>query len=215
MSKSVILSSFSLAVLLCLSACGENPPVSPDGAETETVPLNEVSDAEPPVMVGGRRQLTPEEKKQAIDGVMQARAKQQAEGLGTGSVKVNGAWNYSGYSYLSPDPAAAIEARLVAVDVTISGHTPFFDIDDVEIVDGLTLISYGSDPHAENLKPDGTLRLGGETLEAAPGASRWLLIYAFPKNTPRFHLYYWGKQLTPKPVEVGDSGPGLPYPQAE
>ena len=167
------------------------------------------------VTADGPRQLTPGEKKQVIDDVMQIRAKQQAEGLGAGVVKVNGAWSYAGYSYLSPDPAAAIEARLVAVDVTISGHTPFFDIDDIEIVDGVTMISYGSDPQTGVLKLDGSL-MGGDGLPAgAPGPSRWLLIYAFPKNTNRFHLYYWGKQLTSKPAEIGESGLALPYPRKE
>jgi hypothetical protein len=160
-------------------------------------------------------ELTAGEQKQVIDGVMQARAKQQAEGLGKGKVVVNSAWNYKGYSYLSPDPAAAIEARLVAVDLTISGHTPFFDIDDIEIVDGITMISYGSDPHPEFLRLDGTLMPADEVPSAAPAASRWLLIYAFPKNTTSFHLVYWGNQLTTKPFPFGEEGLALPFPAAE
>lgn len=173
------------------------------------------SDPKPPKPPMPQRALTPEEQKQLLDQLLQVRARQQAEGLGTGSVKVNGAWNYSGYSTIAPDPAAAIEARLVAVDVTISGHTPFFDLDDIEIVDGATLLSYGSDPHAEPLGPDGKLLPLAEDAPEAPAESRWLLIYAFPKATPIFHLYYWGKQLTFKPVEVGRTGLSLPYPAAE
>jgi len=159
--------------------------------------------------------LSPEEQKAVLDGVFEARARQQAEGLGEGSVKVNGAWNYKGYSTLAPDPAAAIEARLVAVDVTISGHTPYFDIDDIEIVDGITLVSYGSDPHAEILNPDGTLAAPDYLPSGAPAASRWILIYAFPKATPRFHLFYWGRQLTAAPVGIGESGLSLPFPATE
>lgn len=170
------------------------------------------SDPKPPIP---QRALTPGEQKQLLDQILQVRARQQAEGLGAGSVKVNGAWNYSGYSTIAPDPAAAIEARLVAVDVTISGHTPFFDLDDIEIVDGATLLSYGSDPHAEPLGPDGKLLPLTEAPAEAPAESRWLLIYAFPKATPIFHLFYWGKQLTFKPVEVGRAGLSLPYPVAE
>ncbi len=169
----------------------------------------------PSAVPPGARPLTPEEQNQVIDGVLQARARQQAEGLGSGKVVVNGAWPYSGYSTIAPDPSAAIEARLVAVDVTVSGHTPFFDIDDIEIVDGASLMSYGSDPHAEPLRLDGTVLPLEEEVAVAPAASRWLLIYAFPKATPRFQLYYWGKALTPSPVAFGENGISLPYPPAE
>jgi hypothetical protein len=165
--------------------------------------------------VSGPRPLTAEEQKQVIEEVIQVRAKQQAEGLGSGSVTVNAAWPYTGYSTLSPDPSAAIEARLVAVDVTVSGHTPYFDIDDIEIVDGESLVSYGSDPHAEPLGPDGALLPAGEAIAAGPAPSRWLLIFAFPKATPRFHLYYWGKALTPEAVGFGTGGLSLPYPPAD
>ncbi len=161
------------------------------------------------------RQLDEEEQRRVLDNILQIRAKQQAEGLGTGTVRVNGAWPYSGYSVLSPNPEAAIEARLVAVDVTISGHTPFFDIDDIEIVDGASLVSYGSDPHVEPLRADGRLMGEDEAIPAAPAASRWLLIYAFPKASPRFHLHYWGKPLTSEPVGFGSAGLSLPYPPTE
>ncbi len=169
------------------------------------------ADPKPPMI---QRALSPEEQKQLLDQILQIRARQQAEGLGGGSVKVNGAWNYTGYSTIAPDPAAAIEARLVAVDVTIAGHTPFFDIDDIEIVDGATMVSYGSDPDAEPLTSAGGLLTGGGSLPEAPAATRWLLIYAFPKETATFHLYYWGKALTLKPVEIGAAGLSLPYPPA-
>ncbi len=160
----------------------------------------------------GVRQLTPKEQQQVIEGVFRIRAKQQAEGLGTGSVKVNGAWNYTGFSTLSPNPAAAIEARLVAVDVTVSGHTPDFDIDDIEIVDGQSLVSYGSDPHAQPLQADGTTLPPGQAIAVAPNPCRWLLIYAFPKATPRFQLYYWGKALIPEAMTFREQGLSLPYP---
>lgn len=171
----------------------------------------------PPVVAAppGARPLTPEEQNQVIDEVLQVRARQQAEGLGTGRVVVNGSWPYSGYSTIAPDPSAAIEARLVAVDVTVSGHTPFFDIDDIEIVDGASLMSYGSDPHAEPLRLDGTVLPMAEEVPVAPAPSRWLLIYAFPKATPRFQLYYWGKALTPSPLAFGEKGISLPYPPTE
>ena len=212
MNNSAIFHLIGLAVTLSLCACGDKPaeqaveaPEPPPAAElVTTVPVS-----------GEPRELTAEEQKQMIDGVMQARAKQQAEGLGSGSVKVNGAWHYTGYSHLSPDPAAAIEARLIAVDVTVSGHTPFFDIDDIEVIDGITMISYGSDPHAEFLDAEGGVLAAGELPPTAPSEVRLLLIYAFPKNTASFHLYYWGKQLTVNPVMIGQSGLALPYPASE
>lgn len=213
MNKSAIFLIPGLAAALALGGCGEKlpetplPPSAPENA-SESPDRVALDDGEP-------RELTAAEQKRVVDTVMQARARQQAEGLGSGSVKVNGAWHYSGYSELTPDPAAAIEARLIAVDVTVSGHTPFFDIDDIEIVDGITMISYGSDPHAEFLSPAGTLLGEGQSPPAAPEAVRLLLIYGFPKNTASFHLYYWGKQLTANPIEIGGSGLALPYPATE
>ncbi len=201
-----------MSVILCLAACGER---ASDPAAGSTVDSSAPAPAPETFSTGESRELTAEEQKQVLDGLMQARARQQAEGLGSGSVKVNGAWHYTGYSHLTPDPAAAIEARLIAVDVTVSGHTPFFDIDDIEVVDGITMISYGSDPHAEFLTPEGTLPGPGQYPAAAPAPVRLLLIYGFPKNTASFHLYYWGKQLTLNPVPIGESGFTLPYPATQ
>lgn len=212
---------WSTCSLLLLGACGDvpdsaNAPEAPEANSTvETDVESAPVDAPIVIEAAKERSLTEAEQNQVIDGVLQARAKQQAEGLGAGRVTVNGAWPYSGYSTISPDPAAAIEARLVAVDVTISGHTPFFDIDDIEIVDGASLMSYGSDPHAEPLRADGALLPIDDAVAVAPAASRWLLIYAFPKATPRFQLYYWGKALTPEPVGFGEKGISLPYPPTE
>ena len=215
MNKSAILFFCGLIAVLCLCACGEKTP-DPVASPPASDPVEQATESTTSAaVVEGPRELTAAEQNQVIDGVMQARAKQQAEGLGKGSVKVNGAWQYTGYSHLSPDPAAAIEARMIAVDLTVLGHTPFFDIDDIEILDGVTLISYGSDPHAEFLSPEGALLPAGQLPPAAPGPVRLLLIYAFPKNTSSFHLYYWGKQLTLNPVKIGPGGMALPYPAAE
>lgn len=190
------------------SPADDDAPIVIEASKGKTPP----ADPKPPAM---QRALTPEEQKKLLDQILQVRARQQAEGLGSGTVKVNGAWNYTGYSEIAPDPGSAIEARLVAVDVTISGHTPFFDIDDIEIVDGATQVSYGSDPHAEPLGTDGKLLSATELAPEAPAASRWLLIYAFPKATPSFYLVYWGKTLTFKAVPIAASGMSLPYPPSE
>jgi hypothetical protein len=218
--RSILLRGSACSLLL-LGGCGDAPdkakaPESPEAAKA-AAPAAETAPEHAPIVIEAakERSLTEAEQNQVIDGVLQARAKQQAEGLGSGRVTVNGAWPYTGYSTISPDPAAAIEARLVAVDVTISGHTPFFDLDDIEIVDGASLMSYGSDPHAEPLRADGTSLPIEEAAPVAPAASRWLLIYAFPKATPRFQLYYWGKALTTEPVGFGEKGVSLPYPPSE
>lgn len=210
-STASILRSAIPSLALVLVSCGDPAPESP-GSKESAPGVATVAPVEPPPTDSGPRPLTPDEQRQFLDGVIQVRAKQQAEGLGAGSVKVNGAWPYTGYSTLSPDPSAAIEARLVAVDVTVSGHTPFFDIDDIEIVDGESFVSYGSDPHAEPLRPDGSPLPAGEAIAAGPAPSRWLLIYAFPEATPKFHLHYWGKALTPEAVAFGTGGLSLPYP---
>lgn len=200
-------------LMLCsavfLAGCGEKP----DTADAPVNPAAQASAAPGQNLQPG--EMSPEQRQQVLDKILQAKSREQAEGLGSGKVVVNGAWNYKGYSYLSPDPNAGIEARMVAVDVTISGHTQNFDIDDIEIVDGRTMISYGSDPHAEYLTLDGKLMPAEQLPNPPPLASRWLLIYAFPKATPNFHLYYWGIQLTPEPVEIGESGLELPFPPKE
>ncbi|MCB1204890.1 MAG: hypothetical protein KDN18_11570 [Verrucomicrobiae bacterium] len=226
MNPSFFYSILGASALALLVSCGKDPSTVEGGSEpsppsealvTDPNGTPDSGDGEKPIIVKAaqQRQLTEEEQKRVLEGVFRERARQQAAGLGGGKVVVNGAWPYSGYSTLAPDPAAAIEARLVAVDITVSGHTPYFDIDDIEIVDGASLVSYGSDPHAEPLQVDGSLLPQGEAIPIGPAPSRWLLIYAFPKATPRFHLYYWGKALTAQPVAFGEPGLSLPYPPSE
>ncbi len=209
MMKNLLLTA---VILISLCSCGADPPAEKDNQVTPSQP----GPAQPKIQLQGgiKRDLTATEKSQVVDKILQARARQQAAGLGTGSIKVNNAWNYTGYSYLSPNPEVAIEVRLVAVDITASGHTVFFDFDDIEIVDGETSVSYGSDPHAVPLNlSDGKIMPPEEVPATAPRASRWLMIYAFPKNTKQFHLYYWGQQLTLQPVDIKPKGWELPYPE--
>ncbi|MDF1826394.1 MAG: hypothetical protein P1U68_17240 [Verrucomicrobiales bacterium] len=206
---SLILSAF-FCLILAGAGCEKATEISEEATPQPVPPVDAI-----PLPQSGQRQLTAKERKLVVDQLMQARAKQQAQGLGSGRVRVNGAWNYEGYSYLSPDPNAAIEARLVAVDLTVSGHTQYFDIDDIEIVDGANLMSYGSDPHPTPLSLDGKILPEGQFPGAAPVANRWLLIYAYPKQSPAFHLYYWGKALTNEPVTIRKSGLELPYPSSQ
>lgn len=146
-----------------------------------------------------------------LNQLITAMKKKQAQGLGTGSVKVNGAWTYAGYSFLDPVQGA----RLVAVDATVSGHTPAFDFDDIEIVGGATLISYGSDPHITLLSPDGKALPDIRQMPAAPNPVRVLLIYGFPVETDSFTLYYWGKNLLLENHGIDPNGWELPFPKTE
>lgn len=210
--------SFVVLSVLAVGGCERAAEAPGDASGPEGA---SPAEAAPPLLEGiplpetGTRPLTPEEQKVVVAQLLKARAQQQAEGLGGGGVKVNGAWAYRGYSYLSPNPDAAIEARLVAVDITVNGHTPHFDLDDIEIVDGANLMSYGSDPHATPLTLEGKIMPEGRAPAAPPKANRWLLIYAYPKQSPAFHLYYWGKGLTNEAVVIQPSGMELPYPPQE
>ncbi|MEM1442441.1 MAG: hypothetical protein AAGF67_08865 [Verrucomicrobiota bacterium] len=201
---------FFIVVSIAVTACEKAEQSDPEPGEVTESPAS----AGIQLPESGQRPLTAGEQKVVVDQLLKARAKQQAEGLGSGGVRVNGAWDYRGYSYLSPNPDAAIEARLVAVDITISGHTEHFDLDDVEIVDGASLMSYGSDPHATALTLDGEILPADKWPDAPPKASRWLLIYAYPKQSPAFHLYYWGRALTTAPVPFKKEGLELPFPPA-
>lgn len=195
----LVLASLSLFLVSCAKQESGAPVSESEPEEVAELPAE-----------GGN--LTSEQQQAVIDEIMRAKAREQAEGLGGGKVEVNGAWNYTGYSYLVPDPEAAIEARLIAVDITVSGHTRSFDIDDIEAVDGASLMSYGSDPHATPLGLDGKPLPPEAGTAEPPKANRWLLIYAYPAKSPALHLYYWGQQLTPEPVVIADRGMELPYP---
>jgi hypothetical protein len=186
----------AVVLMLFVSACSDSAPSGSDA----------------PVIAPDAAEPTPSAQKQVVDEIIRVRAQQQAEGLGSGKVKVNGAWNYTGYSWLAPDPAAAITARLVAIDLTISGQTPFFDYDDIEIVDGVSKLSYGSDPQIALLTDSGELAPPAQVPRPAPERNRWLLIYGFPEKTESFLLYYWGKSLTPNAQPIAPGGLELPHP---
>lgn len=149
------------------------------------------------------------EESPELNQLITAMKTKQANGLGTGSVKVNGAWVYTGYSFLDPVQGA----RLVAVDATVSGHTSAFDFDDIEIVGGATLISYGSDPHITLLSPEGKALPDIRQMPAAPDPVRVLLIYGFPVETESFTLYYWGKNLLLENHGIDPNGWELPFPK--
>ena len=202
---------FAILIAAFASAsCDRRPDAAAAG---DAAPASEA--APPPSPAPDTR--TPGQKKlqQDLGHLFSDMAARQAHGLGNGIVAVNGAWIYDGYSHLSPNPDAPIPARLVAVDITVKGHTADFDLDDIEIVDGATLVSYDSNPHFTLLNQDGQPAAPGTPLPPAPEPLRALLIYAFPVGSPTFKLVYWGRDLTPKPHTFADSGWGLPYPAGE
>ncbi len=158
--------------------------------------------------------LNPEQQKQLQNAVLVQEARAQAAGLGSGKVTVNKAWNYTGWTVLEMNPNSTIEARFVAVDVTIEGHTRKFDSDDIEIIDPVTGASYGSDPHSVFLTIDGKVQKDPKAIPIAPSPTRMLLIYAYPKATDQFGLSYWRQLLLNKPVDIEPDGWALPFPKA-
>lgn len=184
---------FGIAAIFTLSACGKSETIEVD---------DELNQALAPAPI--------DPQSAAVNDILQAEARKQAAGLGKGKVTVNGAWNYTGYSTLTPRP----EARLVAVDVTITDYTDAFDYDDIEIVDGALGISYGSDPYLYLLDSNGKPESDPTKLARAPGPTRLLLVYGFPKDSKIFHLVYWGKKLNFDAIQPAESGWELPYPSA-
>jgi hypothetical protein len=189
------------------------PPTRGQPAPTVTLPLSgDITTGALTPSSESVRVPSEEEKQRALDQVMNRLADQQAAGLRDAKITVNAAWPYEGYSMLSPNPASAIPARMVAIDLTVSGHTAAFDPDDIEIVDGITLVSYGSDPHLSVIRGPGEVITDPKAIPVAPAPIRLLLIYAFPKGTKTFTLFYWGQKLLDQPRGFDAEGWGLPYP---
>lgn len=222
--------------LVCLGACGDKAEPTPPPSQAPTAepteppappapsvvlpPTGEIttgalSPSTPDIRLPSEaeKQAAAQQQQAALGQLMDGLRQRQAAGLDGATVTVNAAWPYQGYSTLAPDPAAGIPARLVAVDLTVEGHTADFDPDDIEIVDGVTLVSYGSDPHLTLIKGPGQVLAEGDAIPAAPAPLRMLLIYAFPKATRTFTLYYWGKALLAAPRPFDAEGWGLPYPE--
>jgi len=146
-----------------------------------------------------------------LNQIIDAMKRKQAAGLGSGSLTVNSASTYTGYSVLDAVPGA----RLVAVDDTVTGHTPAFDFDDIEIIDGRSKMSYGSDPHITVLTPAGKVLGATDPQPKLGDPLRVLLIYGFATETENFTLYYWGKNLLLKNQNIKPSGWELPFPKKQ
>lgn len=193
----------------------ETSAVSPESGASSLPQSGQITTSAPGAApANGQPQvLTAEQQAKVLDLMMNRLADRQSKGLGGGKITVNAAWKYDGYSYLSPNPASEIRARMVAIDLTVKGHTPDFDPDDIEIVDGLSKISYASDPHLTFIKAPGEPITSPKDIPHAPNPTRMLLIYAFPVDSSTFTLYYWGKDLLNEPMEFEESGWGLPFPE--
>jgi hypothetical protein len=101
----------------------------------------------------------------------------------------------------------------VAVDVELAGYTSDFDLDDIDLVDGVTGENYGSDPQIALLISAGQLAEDeSKNRPKAPNPLRVLLIYAAPPSLTSVRLSYWGGDLTAAAMSVSGSGPALPKP---
>lgn len=181
-------------------SCGDN--VDESAMETE-VESGEVGSApsQPALDVGS----------QVVGAMINQAAMAQARGLDAGRLVVNGAWTYEGFSTLTQIENPPFPVRFVAVDATVEGQTANFDYDDIEIVDGADLTSFGSDPHVTFLTPNGEVLPSSERPPAPPSSVRVLLIYGFPVDSSTFTLYYWGRKLV-EPQTIAERGWALPYP---
>lgn len=192
----------ALILSVFLTACGEKSESESQPEAVETT-VSATAKGEAPQVV--------DQQSQIMGAMINQAAKAQAQGLDGGRLKVNGAWTYNGFSTLTPIESPPFPVRFVAVDVTVEGQTSNFDYDDIEIVDGADLTSFGSDPHITFLTLDGEVMPTNERPSAPPRPVRALLIYGFPVDSETFTLYYWGKKLV-APQTIAESGWALPYP---
>jgi hypothetical protein len=153
--------------------------------------------------------VTPEQLPSDIRGAVEETARRQAVAANRAVTTIRRAYPYEGYSWYEP----TAEGRLVAVDVEFVGYTADFDLDDIDLIDGVTGDNYGSDPQVALLTPDGQ-RAKDEAKEwpPAPKPLRLLLIYAAPRSLESVRLGYWGQVLTADPFPIGGRGPSLPRP---
>jgi hypothetical protein len=158
------------------------------------------------------RQVTPEDLPADVRGTVEDTARRQAVAADRTVATIRRAYPYEGYSWYEP----TAEGKLVAVDVELVGYTADFDLDDIDLVDGVTGENYGSDPQVALLTRDGQLAKD-EPREwpPAPKPLRLLLIYAAPRSLESVRLGYWGRDLTASAFPLGGAGPSLPRPDTK
>lgn len=156
------------------------------------------------------RHVTPEQLPRDVRGAVEDTMRRQSAAGDEAVATIHRAYPYEGYSWFEP----AAEAKLVAVDVEFVGYTADFDLDDVDLVDGVTGENYGSDPQIALLTPEGQLAKDeAREWPPAPKPLRLLLIYAAPRSLQSVRLGYWGRDLTPRAFPIAGKGPSLPRPE--
>ena len=156
------------------------------------------------------RHITPEQLPPDVRGAVEDTMRRQSAAGDEAVATIHRAYPYEGYSWFEP----AADAKLVAVDVEFVGYTPDFDLDDIDLIDGVTGENYGSDPQIALLTPDGQLAKDeAREWPAAPKPLRLLLIYAAPRSLQSVRLGYWDMDLTARAFPIAGGGPSLPQPE--
>jgi hypothetical protein len=156
------------------------------------------------------RQVTPEQLPPGVREAVEDTARRQSVAANDAAATIRRAYPYEGYSWFEP----AADAKLVAVDVEFVGYTADFDLDDIDLIDGVTGEDYGSDPQVALLTPEGRLAKDeAREWPPAPKPLRLLLIYAAPRSLQSVRLGYWGQDLTARAFPIAGEGPSLPQPE--
>ena len=163
----------------------------------------------PPVPV---RELSSDKLPPVIQKAIEATAARQATAARGMTTTIHRAYNYKGYSWHEESP----EGKVVAVDVEFGGYSPAFDLDDIDLVDGASGESYGSNPEVALLRPDGSQAIDEHRdWPVPPGPLRVLLIYSAPRTMRAAKLTYWDQALTPQASKLQNTGPALRPPRRE
>ena len=138
------------------------------------------------------------------------RVRKESQALVGASVRVHRAYNYtSGQTWIQPEGSK----KVVAVDVEFQGAGEGFDLKDVDVIDGLTNESDGTNPKIFLLRPDGSFQSFDWPSELAGQPMRVLLLYPVPESTDSIKLAYWQKEIVSQPVELAPDGPAMPSPK--
>lgn len=156
------------------------------------------------------RHVTPEQLPPEVRGAVEDTMHRQSAAANSASATIHRAYPYEGYSWFEP----VAKAKLVAVDVELVGYTADFDLDDIDLIDGVTGENYGSDPQIALLTPEGRLAKDeAREWPPAPKPLRVLLIYAAPRSLQSVRLGYWDQDLTTRAFRIAGTGPSLPKPE--
>ena len=155
------------------------------------------------------RHVTPEQLPPDVRGAVEDTMRRQSVAASDAVATIRRAYPYEGYSWFEP----TADGKLIAIDVELVGYTADFDLDDIDLVDGVTGENYGSDPQIALLTPEGDLAKDeAREWPPAPKPLRILLIYAAPRSLQSVRLRYWDEDLTPRAFPIAGKGPSLPPP---